>query len=1009
MTMLVRDRVMRPSGVGAFLSVALSACKARLLLVLALTLSPFAPICLAQLETGEIVGTVTDASGAVFPGAQVTVENVLTGKKVTLTSSTAGTFDAPVLPPGDYKATASATGFKTLIADQIRIHVGDRKSVDFKLQPGTVNESIDVSSGAVPLIDTAKSDTGNTVTLEKVNNLPLADHSYANLLSLAPGVVNFGVLAANGGSSNYFQSAIRIELDGTDASQVDSDFVGPAYNSGQRLDRGSVDAIQELQIQTGNFSAEYGQSNGAIFNLVTKSGTNGFHGDAFEYFRNNVLDTSPDYFGHANAPLHINQFGGSIGGPIVRNKLFFFVNYEGIQQSNPVVFNNVLDPSPAFRSTVDSRLQSLLAQIPLPNGGITSFNPGLGYYNGVRTARLTENNTSFKIDYQLTNNDRISLRWNGTPSTTLSPYGVSQGQARDVDGLTQNGRLSYTRVLTPTLYNEASIAFNRIRYNDAAASDPIVRAEPLCFGSGDGGTCFGPTTFDINVANTSYTYLDTLSWVKGKNQFKFGMQAIRNLQNKALNSQVWSNFNTQAEFAANNPYSYQPIGYPMTGTRVTYWNGFAQDDVQVNSKLTLNLGLRYSYDTAPTVANNVGRNWDFTTNSLAPAGATTTHTPKTQFAPRVGFAYTPNNSRTTVLRAAFGVFYNDINVAQAQEFVDNYQGANSILFNFQDPTLTLLPGPSTLSLTSAGHNIWALPANWRNSYTYQWNLTLQQQIRVNSMFSLAYVGNSTSNLSPAIDFNQIQENGQRLYPGYGFVNAYIPCCHANYNSLQATFKRRLSQRLSFDVFYTWAHTLDQGNATFGSSGFQNQNNLDAEYGNSDLDVRQNLTVDYVYQLPAAPKIPKLIGSGWQVSGITQVRSGLPYTIVCGSCTAMTGDGSIRPDYLAGSAVTTGNDGHTGDPVLNLAAFAPVSGYAVYGNLGRNTQHGPGAVNFDVSAGKSFAVTERLKILFRAEFLNVFNHANWGNPDSNISDGGNFGRVFDVSTGRSIQLVGRIDF
>ncbi len=980
----------------------------RLLLALALLFSLFVCPSWAQLETGEIVGTVTDTSGAAFPGAKVVLENVLTGVTATLITRNGGTFDAPVLPPGDYRVTASATGFKTLVAENIHLHVGDRKSLDFTLQPGAVRETVNVSS-EVPLIETAKSDTGGTVTSEKINNVPLANHSYANLLSLAPGVINFGVLAANGGSSNYFQSAIRIEIDGTDASQIDSDFVGPAYNSTQRLDRGSVDAIQELQIQTGNYGAEYGQSNGAIFNLVTKSGSNEFHGDVFEYFRNTILDASPSYFGHTNPPLHINQFGGSLGGPILKNRLFFFINFEGVRQTNPVVYNGVLDPTASFRSTVDSRLQSLVAQIPLPNAGTVPGNPNLGYYNGTRTAQLTENNGSFKVDYQLTDNDKISLRWNGTPSTTLSPFGISEGQARDVQGFTQDGRVSYTKVITPTLYNEASVAFNRISYIDAAANDPTVRAEPLCFGSGNGGTCFGPTTFDINVANTSFTYLDTLSWVKGRNQFKFGIQAIRSWQNKALNLQIWSNFLTLAQFAADNPYSYQPLGYPETGVRLTYWNGFAQDDIQVNNKLALNVGLRYSYDTAPTIAHNLGENWNSATNSLGAMGATTTHTPKDEFAPRVGFAFTPSESRKTVLRGAFGVFYNDINVAQAQEFEDNYLGANVIIFNFQDPGLTLIPPPSNLALTTAGHNIWGLPNNWKNSYTYQWNLTVQQQLGNNNMLSVAYVGNSTSNLSPPIDINQIQPNGVRRYPGYGFVNIYTPCCHANYNSMQTAFKRRLSKGLSFDVYYTWSHTLDQGNATFGSSSWQNQNNLDAEYGNSDLDVRHNLTVDYVYQLPGVPKIPKVIGSGWQVSGITQARSGLPFTVTCGACSARTGDGSIRPNLINPGAILTGSDGHEAQPVLNSAAFAPVSGYAVYGNLGRNTERGPNAVNYDISASKTFHITERQRIQFRADFLNAFNHPNWGKPDANISDGGNFGRVFNVSTGRNIQLVGRFEF
>ncbi len=325
-----------------------------------------------------------------------------------------------------------------------------------------------------------------------------------------------------------------------------------------------MDAIQELQIETGNYSAEYGQANGAIFNLVTKSGTNQFHGDLFEYFRNNDLDASPDYFGHTNAPLHINQFGGSVGGPILKNRLFFFTNYEGIRQSSPVVFDGILDPSAAFPATVDPRLQGLLAEIPLPNAGITSFNPGLGYYNGVRTATLTENNVCFKIDYQLTDNDRISLRYNQSPSTTLSPFGISEGQSRDVLGGTKDGRLSYTKLLTPSLYNEASVAFNRLRYLDNEASNAAVLTEPVCESSGDGGTCFGPTIFTVPVANTSETYLDTLSWVKGRNQFKFGVQAIHNQQNKYVYPQIISNFLTQAQFAADNPYSYQPLGYPMT-------------------------------------------------------------------------------------------------------------------------------------------------------------------------------------------------------------------------------------------------------------------------------------------------------------------------------------------------------------------------------------------------------------------------------------------------------------
>jgi hypothetical protein len=361
----------------------------------------------AQLETGSIVGVVTDTTGAVYRSAQVAVENKLTGAKVSLTTNDVGVYDAPVLPLGDYRITATASGFKALVVDDVHVSVGDRKKVDFKLQTGAVTETITVTTTA-PLINPAQSEVGDTVTSEKVDNVPLENHSYADLLSLAPGVVNFGVPSASRGNSNWFQSAIRINIDGTDASQVDSDFVGPAYNSNQRLDRGSVDAIQELQVITGNYSAEYGQSNGAILNIVTKSGTNEFHGGRFEYFRNNALDASPNYFSKTKAPLlHINQFGGTIGGPIVENRIFFFANYEGIRQSQPSVFN-VLDANSTYRATVGRALAPLLNQVLLPNAGPSS-DPNLGIYNGVRSQQLTENNVSFKIDANVTNTDKVSF------------------------------------------------------------------------------------------------------------------------------------------------------------------------------------------------------------------------------------------------------------------------------------------------------------------------------------------------------------------------------------------------------------------------------------------------------------------------------------------------------------------------------------------------------------------------------------------------------------------------
>ncbi len=978
-----------------------AACSRLLAAFIAVSLAFLAPYAQGQLETGSILGVVKDSTGAVVAHSHVSVVNVGTGAVAEVTGDDTGNFVAPVLPLGTYRVMITAAGFKQSLVEGVQLAAAERKRIDVVLAPGAATESITVTSEA-PLLQTASSELGTTISSEKVHDLPLNGRDVGGLLALLPGL--------SGANTNYFQSSIAFTVDGTDASQIDSGFIGAAYNSDQRITRTSLDAVEEVQIQTSNFSAQWGQSNGAIFNIVTKSGTNNFHGSAFEYLRNENTDAR-NYFN--TPPLvkpqdRVNQFGGSIGGPILKNRLFFFGNYEGVRQVSGVTYYNALVPTAAFRATLPAALQPVIAQLPLPNGGSAGSEPRLGFYNETTQNHLTENSGSVKVDYQLTPNDKISARWNGNQSTTADSFGVAQGQVRDVQGLLQTARVAYTKVITPNLYNEASVALNRMRYIDGSSNIDAIRTQPLIFSIGNGATGLGPALFDIRVGNTSFTYLDTLSWVKGKHQMKFGVQFIRNQQNKVLNFQRDMLFLTLDQLAANNPFFIGTLGYPTTGIRLLYSNGFVQDDVQVTPALTLNLGLRYTYDTPPGEAHNRLENYNPATGTLDPQGTTVMSMPATEFAPRVGFAYKPWERGRTVVRGAAGLFYNDFNVAQSQELLDNWAGQSRTVFDYQDPTITGFPFPPNLAQTSVP-NIWGVSKQgWKNSHSYQWNLAVQQEFGKSSSFQLAYVGNVTNDLSPYFDVNRLNLQGVRPNPNFGTINIYRQCCNANYNGLQATLRERLSKGLTLGANYAWSRSMDHGGATFGSSTFQDDQNLRAEYGPADYDQRHYFETDFNYQVPAPHRLPSWAGGGWQFNGIVTAHSGLPYTVVCGCDSGGTGDGVGRPNAVPGIDPHVPSLKPPYVPQANIAAFSEPA-FGTFGDVRRNSMYGPRFVNADLSLFKNFRIREQSTLQLRLEDFNAFNHPNFFNPDANINGDPNFGKSLGASTARQLQFAARFDF
>ena len=969
---------------------------------------------LAQLDTGSVLGTVFDPSGAVVPSARIVVENQGTGVAVTSTTDSQGNYLVPVLPVGTYRVTVSSDGFKSQLREDIRLRVSDRVRLTFSLEPGSVTETVTVT-GQAPLVETASSTLGLVVETEQIDALPLNGRNVSDLLHLVPGNVlrTQGTKQAfNGVSLFRQQGGLRFLLDGGDASRVDFDILDNTYGSSKgRISRSSTEAIQEFRVYTNSYSAEFGQTLGGVVNLITKSGSNELHGSLFEYFRNEKLD-SRNYFNHTGnkPPFRLNQYGASLGGPIVRDKVFFFANYEGVQQRLGKV-QNALVPTADYRSTVDSAVRPAIDMLPLPNGAISDADPRLGWYNRAVADRLEENTVTAKVDYQVSPKDRLELRYNLNQNETGDFFGVARGQTKVAPGRLQLAKLTYNRVISPTVFNEAGFAFNRVRIDPLSAeTEEILNFPIVALGSGSAGV--GPSGFGLQVANNSFTWLNTLSWVKGNHQVKIGGQIIRNQDNKAGVFQMNITYLSLDDFASNSAWAISTWGQPRAGMRNTYNNFFIQDDYQVNQNITLNLGLRYQYDTAPTESNGRMANFNPATGDLDPIGTSVLNAPKTNFDPRIGIAISPFASNNTVIRMGYGIFHASLNAAMAQNIPNNIFQQTASVNALEVPNLRGFPPPANFNFAT-GANITALPKNLKQAYTQSWNLNIQQGLGGDSMLQVAYLGNRALHLTTGQNLNRVQ-GGVRPYPDFANINSVRDDLTSTYNALQVSLRRRLSKGLRANVNYTWAHALDDGGIPWGS-GAQDDTNPREAYADGDMDVRHALQFDYTYELPSAPKLPEWLGGGWQVNGITVLRSGLPVNPQCWCDPLGVGNFSTRPNLVDGQPLYPANQDIPGHQ-FNINAFvAPEPG--TLGNAGRNILNGPAALNWDFSLFKNFTIREGQTVQFRAEMFNVFNTPQFNNPHAITAFAASFGQSTSTHTvpftgfgsNRQVQFALRYSF
>jgi hypothetical protein len=956
----------------------------------------------AQFDTGTIAGSVTDPSGAFIPNASVTITNVGTAVRKAMQADSSGNFVASALPSGTYVVSAGASNFSEAKTENITLNVGASVRVNLVLNVAGTQQVIEVT-GTNTTVATDTTEAGTTLNANQVANLPINGRDVSGFLEVASGsVASTGFFQGSvNGLENVF-TGLNITVDGQNASRGDiNGFLDTEGGEQARVTRASVDSIQEIDFSNNGYSAQNGFSLGPQMNIITKSGINQFHGELFEFFRNDALDAH-DYFQTTNQPLRLNQFGGNLGGPIVRNKLFFFTNYEGVRQhiTNFSALNHTL--SAYARSLFVPSMQPVLAQFaPLPAGctaipapascaypGSDSGTAGganLVYDPAVLPTTLREDTGSVRIDYNISDKDRLFGRYNINDSITQQTIGLNQGQVAPQALRTQLGKLDETHTFSPTLLNEFSIALNRF-YSDTNSNTPT----PLVGFAGfftDLGSLPGPNTFNQITPFSVFEVFDTMTKTVKSHTLKFGTQVRANRLNEWLRPQQTFYFASVSDLENNAPFVLGKIGFPgFVGVKNSNWAFHIQDDWRVTRRLTVNVGLRYDFDTAWREGHDRAQNFDVATQSFLPRDQAPYHAPRGDFAPRVGFSYDPFGKGKTVIHGYGGLFYMPMQFGFG--LISNIPELSSYNVNvFQVPISYPQANPA---LPAGTQNVLAFPQNPKDPYSTNWLFGIQQEVAPNTILTVNYTGNKTTHMQAGISFAALNANPANPFtqarPFSGFANENVANdgLFSNYNALQVQLRRNVG-RLSLEANYTWSHEIDDLVNVFG--GFSNPLDANADRGSGDWDVRHNFTSSLVYSLPdlkGSNSLVRGVLGGWQTSSIFQTRSGLPANVQLVS--GFFGN-PVRPDYVPGvSPLLSSVDWPTSS--YNVNAFTVNPNYdgtpgQFTGNVGRNALRGPGFFQWDFSVMKNFPVTEKAKVQFRVDLFNILNHPNFANPDAGI--------------------------
>ena len=1058
-----------------------------------------APAAHAQVDRATLSGTVKDASGGVLAGASVTVTNIATNVATKVKTTSTGNYVVVNLGSGQYLVEAEASGLQKAV-HSIILQVGQRGRVDITLAVGGLAESVTVE-GVRRLLNTEQAALGSVVDQNAIAKLPLAIRNWDDLLALVAGVQGdryseeggATALGRTGGVNVHGNRSLQNNflLDGVDNNTISTN----VQELSTQVSRPSIDSIEEFKVVTSPYSAEYGRSPGAAISVTTKSGTNSFRGAAYDYYRNERFDSNT-YFnqdfrterGLAPLPKPVNdqnQFGASLGGPIVKGKAFFFADYEGTRITKGVtritrvptdgerlgVFaSTVRDPLtgqpfpnntiPANR--VDPVARAIMDLLPAPN------TPGANNYTRPDASVIDDADRFLgRADLKVSNTDNVFARYIYTTRKRVLPGwfgGIIDGTASSALGdqsMKSHGLvMGWTRIFSPSLVNEfrfsgikADSDLTQVPFGQAppaAARVPGVPEDPLfsggvtgmnIIGYFGGGAKIGSPNFSPKFQHTrQYEFLNTLSWLKGNHQFKFGVDVMAPMKNEYLDVPgTRGDLTFRATFTGNAVGDFL-LGYVSDSLLTTSWvvdqrhwatSFFVQDDWKVNSNLSVNLGLRYDFITPSMEAQNRQANFDPATGklvnakdgSLADRGLVDPD--KNNFAPRVGVVYKLNE--TTVIRTGYGLFYNLFDRIGSEDQIALNPGSG--LVSLQPATATVASGPqfflrtgfptgyldpSRIDLSRA-----VLRGADRNSpkaATHQFSIGAQKTFASVWVATIDLTGTEGRNLANLINLNQplplgggSNALGPRPFPSVGPQIQWREAKgESSYKGMDLQVEKRFSRGYSFGIAYTLSDCKDttaEHLATGGSpSRSQNARDLEGWRGPCGYDTRHRFAGNFVAELPFAKNssgAAKLLLANWQLSGIYAARSGRPFTVTQGS-------NNVGPYHNGLPNQTGSGDGpKTVDKWFDPTQFPAVTS-GTFGNAQRNALRGPSWQGLDLSLQKRFAPS-RANLTLRWDVFNVLNAVNLGLPNADISSA-TVGTISSLSgDARLMQFSLRVTF
>ncbi|MGC8794058.1 MAG: TonB-dependent receptor domain-containing protein [Bryobacteraceae bacterium] len=1011
-------------------------------------------------------GRVTDPEGRAVVGAQLSAVHLATGWTLEQRTDSAGYYSFAGMRVGVYRVQAQATGFQ-LAEKTLTLTVGDRLIVDFPLSLAEQRTSVEVRDTALN-VNRENTAVSTLFTRELIQDLPLNGRSFQSLLELTPGVVlaparidSPGQFAVNGqrANANYFM------VDGVSANvaaSASATFTQQAAGTlpaltilGTSSGLVSIDALQEFRISTSSHSAEYGRMPGGQVMLVTRSGTNRYSGSAYNYFRNERLDAN-DWFANRNGiarqPLRQNNFGGVLGGPVLipnlysgRDRTFFFFSYEGLKLRQPqATLRNVLVPSQEARQKAQGAARAVLEAFPLPNAPLL---PGdrqdanLGRYVSGTSNPGQFVGVSLRLDHRFTSRFYSFLRWNTAPSETSSRVFANQNNRNEIDLTTVTAGLTWavSAELASDLRVNWSGSQGRFEFAGEEIDGAKLPPDSLLFGpnlpketsSVTLNLLTSPNTLSLSQGRVlgndqrQWNIVETLSYYRAGHNLKFGLDyrrlapavKARSLGvTHAFTTRAGSNGVTDLLETSRVNVSIQALA-PVTDFRIHNFSAFAQDTWRVAPRLTLNYGIRYELNPAPTgrlLPYRLDQVRDPLQAQLAPPNARLYDTQWLNFAPRGGIAWQLDGRGDLVLRAGWGVYY-DLGNGPA------LQGYTSYPYNsirnlpgevWPVPVEKIQPAPFNQNPPySATFRV--MDPQLRLPYSVQWNVTLERSFGPNHVASIAYVGSRGERLLRTELLRNMSAFGQPIIPVINPAlfaptsTVYITRNEASqrYHSLQAQFQRRMAGGLDLLASYTWSKAIDNisdeatGGLPITGIGFFNLD-LEREFAPADYDVRHTFTSGFTWKLPAAGTGPvRALTGGWSLQGIVRARSGFPFHVITQVVDPLNFGSNRRVDYLGGPNWLE-DPGSPGGRRLNPAAFRipPESGRL--GTLGRNSLRGFGMHQVDLAVRRQLKVTESLALQFRAEAFNILNTPNFGLPNASLNP------IVDPFFGQPTRMLGR---